>query len=75
MVYLKESYVGNGIGKSKMEPFKDMICRGLLLRLAKDSYITLPPCKRTINNPFLNRRGPESIEVDQTPIVYNIEEI
>lgn len=54
---------------------KDMICRGLLLRLERDGLIILPPRRRIINNPFLNRRPPEPIKVDQTPIVCNIEEI
>lgn len=54
---------------------KDMICRGLLLRLESDGHIALPPRKRTINNPFLNRRPPQPLEVDQIPIVCNIEDI
>ncbi|GFP39437.1 Druantia anti-phage system protein DruA [Candidatus Hakubella thermalkaliphila] len=54
---------------------KDMICRGLLLRLQRDGLIALPPCKRIINNPLLNRQPPELIKVDQSPIIGNIEEV
>lgn len=54
---------------------KDMIARGLLLRLEKDGHISLPPRKRVINNPFLNRKPPQVLEVDQAPIVCNIKDI
>ena len=46
---------------------KDMIARGLLLRLESDGFVALPPRKRTPNNPFLNRKPPEPIEVDPSP--------
>ena len=47
---------------------KDMICRGLLLRLEAQKLIELPPAK--IPSPYLlsGRRKPALIEVDQTPI-------
>jgi len=54
---------------------KDMICRGLLLKLESVGLVTLPPRKRITNNPFLNRKPPELVEVDKTPIVCSIEEI
>jgi len=54
---------------------KDMICRGLLLKLESVGLITLPPRKRITNNPFLNRKAPELVVVDQTPIVCDIEDI
>ncbi|MBU0569126.1 DUF4338 domain-containing protein [bacterium] len=54
---------------------KDMIARGLLLRLESDGFVALPPRKRTPNNPFLNRKPPELHEVNQTPIVCDIEDI
>lgn len=54
---------------------KDMICRGLLLRLESDGHITLPPRKQIPNDPFLSRRPPEPVEVDQTSIVCSIEDI
>lgn len=45
---------------------KDMICRGLLLRLEAQNLIELPPAK--IPSPYPGRRKPPVIEVDQTPI-------
>jgi hypothetical protein len=45
---------------------KDMICRGLLLRLEAQKLIELPPAK--ILSPYPGRRKPCLIEVDQTPI-------
>ena len=54
---------------------KDMVCRGLLLKLESVGLITLPSRKRITNNPFLNRKPPEVVKVDQTPIVCDIEDI
>ena len=54
---------------------KDMVCRGLLLKLDSLDLITLPPRKRITNNPFINRKPPELVEVDQTPILCKIEDI
>ncbi|MBW1674584.1 MAG: DUF4338 domain-containing protein [Deltaproteobacteria bacterium] len=54
---------------------KDMFCRSLLLKLESVGLITLPPPKRITNNPLANRKPPELIKVDQTPIVCNIEDI
>ena len=54
---------------------KDMICRGLLLRLESVGLITLPPRKRITNNPFINRKPPELVKIDQSPIVCDIEDI
>jgi hypothetical protein len=47
---------------------KDMICRGLLLRLEAQKLIELPAAR--IPSPYLlsGRRKPAVIEVDQTPI-------
>jgi len=54
---------------------KDMICRGLLLKLERDGLIRLPPRRRVTNNPFLNRKLPEPIKVDQTPIECNLKDM
>jgi len=45
---------------------RDMVCRGLLLKLASQELIELPPAK--IPSPYPGRRKPPAIEVDQTPI-------
>lgn len=54
---------------------KDMVCRGLLLKLDSVGLITLPPRKRITNNPLVNRKPPELVKVNQTPIVCDIEDI
>jgi len=54
---------------------KDMVCRGLLLKLQKEGLITLPPRKRVPNNPFLNRRPPEVLKIDQSPIECNLKDV
>jgi len=45
---------------------KDMICRGLLVRLEAQKLIELPAAK--IPSPYPGRRKPPAIEVDQTPV-------
>jgi len=52
---------------------KDMVCRGLLLKLARGGLITLPPVKRITHNPFLDRRPPEHVEIDNTPVITRLE--
>lgn len=54
---------------------KDMICRGLLLRLEREGLITLPPRKQLTNNPFRNRKPPEFVKADQTPIACNLKDM
>jgi hypothetical protein len=49
---------------------KDMICRGLLLRLEAQKLIELPPAK--IPSPYPGRRKPSPIEIEQTPIEGNL---
>ena len=45
---------------------RDMVARGFMLKLHREGHITLPPPKRKIKNPFVNRTPPPEIEVDQT---------
>ena len=45
---------------------KDMICRGLLVRLEAQKLIELPAAK--MPSPYPGRRKPPVIEVDQTPV-------
>lgn len=53
---------------------KDIICRGLLLRLHRDGYIILPPPKCRPKNPF-NRKPKEWVDVDKTPLESPLGEI
>jgi Domain of unknown function (DUF4338) len=52
---------------------KDMICRGLLLRLAAQNLIELPPAK--IPSPYPGRRKPSAIEIDQTAMEGNLSDL
>lgn len=54
---------------------KDMVCRGLLLQLEKEGYIVLPPRKSTPKNPFLHRKPPEPVLVDESPLERSIKEL
>ncbi|MCP5005934.1 MAG: DUF4338 domain-containing protein [Planctomycetes bacterium] len=54
---------------------KDMLCRGLLLHLERQGYIKLPPKKCNPNNPFINRKRPEKVEIDKSPIEGKLSEI
>jgi len=47
---------------------RDMVCRGFLLQLHRAGYIRLPDKRVEPNNPFVNRKRPVKIDVDQTPI-------
>jgi hypothetical protein len=47
---------------------RDMVCRGFLLTLERAGYIKLPPRKSTPVNPFVHRRVPKKIQIDQTPL-------
>ena len=45
---------------------KDMVCRGLLLRLEREGHIVQPPPKRKIRQ--YRRKRPEPVEIDTTPV-------
>ncbi len=47
---------------------KDMVCRGLMLQLHRLGHNELPPVRRVIPNPLANRRRPQSVQVDTTPL-------
>ena len=47
---------------------KDMVCRGFMLELHQAGYIRLPEKKFTPDNPFVNRKKPVKIDIDQTPV-------
>ena len=48
---------------------RDMVCRGLLLRLERAGQITLPPVSYVRHNPLANRVRPEPARIDTTPVV------
>ncbi len=47
---------------------RDMVCRGLLLMLARAGQITLPPVSYVRHNPLANRVRPEPARIDTTPL-------
>ena len=51
---------------------KDMVCRGLMLQLHRAGRIHLPPVKQRIANPLVERKKPDAIKIDQTPIEGNL---
>ena len=54
---------------------KDMICRGLLLHLERQGYIKLPARKFTPKNPFLNPKKPDVVDVDNSLLNSDLNEI
>lgn len=45
------------------------------MKLERDGLITLPPRKRVTNNPLLNRKTPEVVRIDQTPIECSLKDV
>jgi len=54
---------------------RDMVCRGLMLRLHEAGHITLPARKRNPPNAFGKRKQPGKVDIDQTPINKSLSEI
>ena len=47
---------------------RDMVCRGLMLALARAGYLALPPVRRRPRNPLARRARPRPVAVDRTPL-------
>ena len=47
---------------------RDMVCRSLMLELHRAGLIELPPLRRAVPNPLVQRRRPAPVDVDRTPI-------
>ena len=54
---------------------RDMVCRSFMLRLQEAGHIKLPAKKRNPDNPLVNRKHPEKVEINQTPINKSLSEI
>jgi len=54
---------------------RDMVCRGFLLCLGRAGYIKLPDKKCTPHNPFLQRKKPEKVLINQTPVYTTVANI
>ena len=47
---------------------RDMVCRGLMLTLARAGHLALPPVRYRPRNPLARRARPQPVTVDQTPV-------
>jgi len=47
---------------------RDMVCRSFMLELERAGHIKLPPKKCSPLNPLANRKKPDVIKIDETPI-------
>ena len=54
---------------------RDMVCRGLMLKLDREGLIQLPPVRRKIRNPLLERSRPALLLVDERPLETELSEI
>ncbi len=54
---------------------KDMVCRGLMLELERAGLIKLPPRKKTPHNPLANRKTPDRVALDQSPICTSVKQL
>jgi hypothetical protein len=54
---------------------RDMVCRGLMLELHRAGLIELPPQRRRPRNPLAERKRPEPVSIDTTPLRVRLGEI
>jgi hypothetical protein len=54
---------------------RDMVCRGLMLALARAGHLALPPRRRRPRNPLAERPRPRLVAVDQTPLRMSLREL
>lgn len=54
---------------------KDMVCRSLMLYLHRAGHIKLPPVRQHTHNPLIDRKRPDAIKIDQTPVDGKLSEI
>jgi hypothetical protein len=54
---------------------RDMVCRGLMLALARAGHLALPPVRRRPPNPLARRARPRPVAVDRTPLHTSLREL
>jgi hypothetical protein len=54
---------------------RDMLCRGLLLKLDRSGQIALPPVKRTVRNRIAERARPEPVSIEERPLQGSLSEL
>jgi hypothetical protein len=47
---------------------RDVVCRGMMLMLHRAGHIEMPPVRRVVRNPMVDRARPCVVDVDQTPV-------
>ena len=54
---------------------RDMVCRGLMLKLHREGLIELPPVRHVPNNPLASRKRPTAIALAPAPLQASLAEI
>lgn len=54
---------------------RDMVCRGLMLKLHREALIELPPVRREMCNPLARRSAPALVSVETTALQASLAEI
>lgn len=54
---------------------RDMVCRGLLLRLHRAGEIQLPEVRFVPRNPLVDREQPAPVLIDTTPVIAHVNEL
>jgi len=54
---------------------RDMVCRGMMLMLHRRGLIELPPVRQVSRNFLVDRRKPEGVSIDQTPLSIRLAEL
>ena len=54
---------------------RDMVCRGLMLKLHREGLIELPPVRREMRNPLARRSAPGLVSVEATALQASLAEI
>lgn len=54
---------------------RDMVCRGLMLKLHREGLIELPPVRQIPCNPLAQRSQPTVVSVDERPLQVRLSEI
>lgn len=54
---------------------RDMVCRGFMLELHRAGYIRLPDRRCRPHNPLVNRKSPDPIRINQTPLSTSLKQV
>ena len=54
---------------------RDMVCRGLMLKLHRAGHIELPPVRFVPRNNVIARRKPQRVLVDRTPLCTTLKQV